>query len=58
MILNSDLEMLNNVLYIKGIPTFLFMPNGERDFIASDGLTIYFENKEFIDKWLLKKRKI
>ncbi len=43
------------MLYIEGIPTFKIFPNGEKEPIDPDGWTIYWNNKEFVDRWLEKQ---
>lgn len=40
------------VLYIEGLPAFTLPVNGEKDWIAPDVATIYWNNKEYVDNWL------
>jgi hypothetical protein len=41
-------------LYIEGIPAWSWLPNGEKNWIAPDTGTMYMNNKEFVDDWLIK----
>ena len=43
------------ILYIAGYPAYKILPNGEideTDPITPNGCGIYYNNKEFVDKWL------
>ena len=45
-----------NIVYIEGIPAFSLLPDGEKDWIAPDGVTMYLNNKEFVDEWLKNEK--
>jgi hypothetical protein len=40
------------IVYLNGVPAFRVLDNGEKDWIAPDGITMYMNNKEIIDAWL------
>jgi hypothetical protein len=55
--LNVEIKVL---VYIEGVPAFMILPNGEKDWIVPDGAVMYMNNKEFVDKivdeWLKTKK--
>ena len=51
------LEIVEDIVYIGGLPAFTILPSGEKDWICPDTATMYMNNKEFVDEWL-KNQKI
>jgi hypothetical protein len=47
-------EIHTNILWLDGVPAFLFLPNGEKDPMTPTGWNWYCSHKEEIDKWIEK----
>ena len=51
----TEYEVEGHIFYVKGIPAFMILKNGEideTDPITPNGCGIYYNNKEFVDEWL------
>lgn len=49
---HTEYEVEGHIFYVKGMPAFMILENGEIDPITPDGMTIYHDNKKECDSWL------
>jgi len=44
--------------YLGGLPAFIFLENGEKDYCCPDAACYYYEHKEECDLWIKNNKKV